>query len=96
MWIDDVKDSSIIKEIVRIDGPDERDVAERFGLASGLAIIARARNIFVPEGFGETLASYADEQQLIDMFTAIDELVDELFVFIRDRGVALKWPEIKY
>jgi hypothetical protein len=89
MWIENVKENSIIREIVRIAGRDDRDAAGRRGLATGLAIVARARQLSVPDGFEETLTLHADERQLVEMMSGIDDLGDDLMAFVRDHGVTM-------
>lgn len=89
MWIEDVKDSPVVKEIVRIAGREEREVAERKGMARSIVSVASSRSIPVRKGMVDDLVLYADSDALQAMMSGIDALTDDLDAFVKDHGVDL-------
>lgn len=89
MWIEDVKDTPVVREIVRIAGRDQMEGERRLGMAKVVAGVASARGIDVPDGFADELALYADEEQLMALTSRIDDLKDDVLEFVREHGVEI-------
>lgn len=86
MWIEDMKDTPVVREILRIAGRDQMDRARRLAMAKVIAGVASARGIDVPDSFADDLASYADEERLLALTSRIDDLQDDVIAFVREIG----------
>ena len=100
MWIDEVKDSPVVREIIRIAGRKDMEEAKRKGHAEGLAegraeglaravvMLARSRGAQVDDGYVDHLVAYADEDTLRRMMVDERSLDDDLDAFVTAHGVA--------
>ena len=89
LWIEDVKDSPMIREVVEIAERERLDEERRRGLA--IVEAAKARGVDVPAGFADELTLCADADQMQGMIgdiVADDQALDgDLVAFVRGRGI---------
>lgn len=95
MWIDDVKDSPLVREIIEIAARQRLEEARRNGIALGLArrlvLHAIEHKFDLPCTTEETeavLAAHANEAVLTDMVSKIDAMTD-FAAFIENYGVTI-------
>lgn len=89
MWIEDVKDSPIVQEIVRIAGREDMEAAERKGMIRAIVSVATGRRLAVRDGLADELTLYADLDALQRMVSSIDEMGDDVDEFVKEHGVRL-------
>lgn len=93
MWIEDVKDGPMIREVVEIAGRDRLDQERRRGLAMAIVKAAETRGVDVPASLVDALTLYADDDQMQVMISDIvadPQAPDgDVAAFVRERGVDL-------
>ena len=88
MWIDEVKDSPIVKEIVEIAGKGRIEEESRRTLARLLVKHANKLKLDIPNDAELLLLTYATEDRLFEMADDMENMLD-FNEFIKDHGVAI-------
>jgi hypothetical protein len=88
MWIDEVKDSPIVKEIVEIAGRERIEEESKRTLAKVLVRRAEKLNLNPPSDAESLLLTYATRESLFDMADDMEHMSD-FNDFVRSHGVAL-------
>jgi hypothetical protein len=91
MWIEEVKDSPFVKQIVEIAGKDRLEEEKLRGLACGVVDHAVRLKLDLPDTPEDTehlLASYASKNALLDMINDLQNMSD-FREFIKNHGVDL-------
>ncbi len=88
MWIEDVKDSPLVKEIVEIAGKERIKDQARRTLAKLLATHAVKRKLDLPPDVEALLATHATEEALFEMANDMENM-SNFREFVKSHGVEL-------